>query len=62
MPDPNRMHVVPVGDTVGHDTSGDADCVCGPEVGEIQTWERGIVGHVVTHHSIDGREQRESTA
>lgn len=53
------LHVTPSGDLVGHDTStADPDCVCGPEV-RPTTREDGLVGWLLVHHSLDGREQAE---
>ena len=50
----SRVHVIPVGDLIGHDQEGD-DCVCGPDVEFVEG------GVVIVHHSLDGREH-ESTA
>lgn len=53
------LHVTPIGDLVGHDTStAELDCVCGPEV-RPTTREDGSVGWLLVHHSLDGREQAE---
>lgn len=43
----DAVHVVPLGDSVGHEESD--DCVCGPDV----EWADGVL--VVTHHSLDRR-------
>lgn len=57
------MHVYPVNDLIDHDLDGHPDvahttpfnlCACGPDVTYLST---GMV--VVTHHSLDGREQYE---
>ena len=48
------LHVVPVDDIVEHDTSGEAECVCGPDR-ELVRDEDGD-GWLVKHHSLDGRE------
>jgi hypothetical protein len=56
-PDPNTIHVYPVGDLVEHDTDG-GECVCGPTVEPVER-EDGSFGWVTTHHSLDGREQNE---
>lgn len=54
-PDRDVIHVLPVNDLVEHEESGGAlcDCVCGPEVEFLDG------GVLVTHHSLDGREERE---
>ena len=53
------LHVTPQHDLVGHDTStGEPDCVCGPEVRPV-TQEDGAAGWLLVHHSLDGREQAE---
>lgn len=51
------VHVFPVGDLVDHDTDGDG-CVCGPTTEPVPRGD-GSMGWVVTHHSLDGREERE---
>ncbi len=51
------VHVVPVNDLVEHDTDG-VECVCGPTT-EAVPRDDGSMGWVVTHHSLDGREERE---
>ena len=54
------LHVRPVGDSVEHDTStGEPVCVCGPEV-RPEKREDGSMGWLVVHHSLDGRERRET--
>lgn len=50
----DELHVVPVNDLVGHEDG--EDCVCGPDT----TFVEG--GKVITHHSLDGREEREQDA
>lgn len=52
------IHVEPIGDLIEHDTSGNADCVCGPRTRPVKR-EDGSVGWVVTHSSLDGRELTE---
>lgn len=53
------VHVVPERDLIEHDSSTDqADCVCGPAV-ECVPAAAGPDGWVITHHALDGREQRE---
>lgn len=55
------VHVFPVNDLVEHDTDElpgepfNDECVCGPDV------EPAGDGWLVTHHSLDGREQHEGT-
>lgn len=46
-----EMHVIPTADLIEHESS--TDCVCGPEVEHVEH------GYVVTHHSLDGREENE---
>ena len=48
----NRVHVQPVNDLIEHEDT--EDCVCGPDVELVEG------GAVITHHSLDGRELRES--
>lgn len=55
--DPNAVHVFPVDDLVGHDTESD-DCVCGPEL-EPCVRSDGSVGWLITHQSLDRREDSE---
>lgn len=51
-----EVHVLPLADSINHDDSD--DCVCGP-LTEAVPREDGSMGWLVTHHSLDGREQRE---
>lgn len=51
------MHVMPVKDMVDH-VSNDT-CVCGPTT-QATKRDDGRVDWIVVHHSLDGREQRES--
>lgn len=52
------LHVVPIGDLIDHDTSGEQpSCVCGPEVEHVPA-ENGD-GWLIIHHSLDGREHDE---
>ncbi|WP_160051085.1 hypothetical protein [Nocardiopsis sp. FR26] len=56
---PTVVHVYPVGDLIEHGTdSTEADCVCGPTTEPVPR-DDGSIGWVITHHSLDGREQRE---
>lgn len=50
-------HVYPINDHIAHDTETD-DCVCGPTIEPVKR-DDGSVGWVLTHHSLDGREQLE---
>lgn len=50
-----RFHVIPVNDLIEHDTESD-NCVCVPDL----TFLEG--GLRITHHSLDGREERETRA
>ena len=54
------VHVYPLNDLIEHDTDG-GDCICGPDYEYIDpaTGEAYPDGPVVTHHSLDGREQDE---
>lgn len=58
---PSTFHVVPLNDLIQHDTSDEADCVCGPETEPVER-DDGSLGWLVTHHSLDGREQHEAPA
>ncbi len=49
------VDVLPLNDSVEHETSD--DCVCGPRIEPVE--ENGVMGWVVVHHSVDGREARE---
>lgn len=52
----SRVHVVPVGDLIEHDSEGE-DCVCGPTVELVETLSGD--GWLFVHHSLDGREALE---
>lgn len=54
------VHVLPVGDLIEHGDVGD-DCPCGPTIEPVEAPD-GFIGWLVTHHSLDGREQREEVA
>lgn len=54
----NAVHTYPVGDLIDHDTSGETDCVCGPETIPVPCAD-GSFGWVILHHSLDGREAHE---
>lgn len=49
------VHVVPIGDLIVH---GERECMCGPTI-EAVFRDDGSNGWLVTHHSLDGREQNE---
>lgn len=51
------VHVVPVGDLVAHDTSGDT-CICGPSTEPVYR-DDGSNGWLIRHNSLDGREAEE---
>ncbi len=53
----STTHVVPIHDIVTHDTDG-GDCCCGPTTEPVPL-DNGSYGWLVTHHSLDGREQNE---
>ena len=56
----DTLHVHPADDMIGHDTSTDEPtCVCAPEVQPVRR-DDGSFGWILIHHSLDGREQRES--
>lgn len=50
-----KLHVMPRNDLIGHT---DHDCVCLPSV-EAVFREDGSNGWLITHHSLDGRENNE---
>ena len=53
------LHVTPIAGLVEHDTStGEANCVCGPE-GRPVAQDDGSVGWLLVHHPLDGRGQTE---
>lgn len=54
----NTLHVHPVDDLVQHRTDGHP-CVCGPATQAVFLQD-GTNHWLVTHHSLDGREQRET--
>lgn len=53
------LHVMPVDDLIEHDNSGTTVCPCGPTTEPVPR-EDGSFGWLVTHHSLDGREQHEA--
>lgn len=52
------VHTYPVRDIVEHDTDG-GDCICGPTTEPVQR-DDGSYGWHILHHSLDGRELRET--
>lgn len=52
------VHVSPINDLIDHDTDTD-DCLCGPSIEAVDDGDGGY-GYVLTHHSLDGRERRET--
>lgn len=55
----SNYHVYPAGDLVAHETNGE-DCVCIPRVEAVAT-DSGGTNWLYVHHSLDGRELRETT-
>lgn len=51
----SHFHIVPARDAVTHEESD--GCVCGPSV---ELARRSPDMYIVTHHSLDGREQHEN--
>lgn len=51
-------HVYPTQDLIEHETKGDG-CPCGPTLDPVKR-EDGSVGWVLVHHSLDGRELKET--
>ena len=50
------VHVVPIGDLIGHDLT-DA-CACGTRTDPVER-DDGSIGWVIVHNSLDGREATE---
>lgn len=53
------VHTYPVGDLIEHNTDSD-ECMCGPTVEPVQREDDGYIGWHIIHHSLDGRELRET--
>lgn len=53
-----RLHVVPGGDLIEHDTEHEDGCVCGPRT-ELRETSFGDAWLYI-HHSLDRRELSES--
>lgn len=56
--DGGHVHVLPLGDALPHDEGNDGDCPCGPTTDPCPR-DDGTIGWLITHHSLDGREQHE---
>lgn len=54
-------HVVPRGDLVEHTVTEVGECVCGPRDQSV-VGDDGSTVWVTVHHSLDGREQKETQA
>ncbi len=54
----DAWHVYPVNDLTEHDTDTD-NCVCIPEQRAVKR-DDGSMGWIAVHHSLDGRELRET--
>lgn len=52
------VHTLPINDLIEHEDEGD-ECPCGPTTEPIKDPETGAVGWLISHHSLDGREQSE---
>lgn len=52
------MHIVPVDDSIVHDTSDIEDCICDPTVSFVKT-DKGALSWVITHKVLDVIEKRE---
>jgi len=53
--DGDEVHVLPIRDLIDHT---DSDCVCGTTT-EPCPRDDGSMGWLITHYSLDGRENRE---
>ena len=51
----SRLHVVPNGDHIEHDSYTEGECVCGPETMPVEK-DDGSFTYIYVHHSLDGRE------
>lgn len=54
------VHVWPSEDLLEHDLDDEGGCICGPAVEPVEG-QNGYIGWLITHHSLDGREQHERT-
>lgn len=57
----DTYHVIPLDDLIEHDTSGEQDCICGPDTEPVER-DDGSFGWLGSHHSLDGRELHEAAA
>lgn len=55
---PPTFHTVPDDDLIEHEVAD--DCTCGPTQNPVQRSD-GVVGWVVAHHALDGREAEEES-
>ncbi len=55
---PGTAVVHPLNDLGEHDIDGEDGCPCGPTVEPVPRPD-GSIGWLITHHSLDGREQHE---
>lgn len=53
-------HVYPTDDAISHDIDTD-ECICGVRTEAVQRAD-GSVGWLLVHHSLDGREHKETPA
>lgn len=51
------VHVYPDKDLISHETEGD-ECPCGPDTEPVPRAD-GSYGWLITHHSLDGRENHD---
>jgi hypothetical protein len=47
------QHVLPINDLYEH---SEDDCLCGPDIEPVRREDGSVVGWLITHHSLDGRE------
>jgi len=55
----STVHTYPVADLIEHETEGEA-CPCGPTTEPVPR-DDGSTGWLLIHHSLDGREQKETS-
>jgi hypothetical protein len=56
--EPHIAVIYPQDDLIVHDVHGGDACICGPAVEPVPCRD-GSMSWMVTHHSLDGREERE---